>query len=119
MHSNLPTIGFLLGLISLCIGTLCLRYAWSRMPGTRLRAIPAVLGLACSVAVSVLGDYRPGPDEHIMGFPFLSMAFLRRKGLWLDYLGPFTILALVANAYVGFTLPFIVYASWLLARRRR
>jgi len=117
MRSNLPNVGLLLGVVMLALGTWSVRFSWQRI-GSGRRHMLAVIGVACAVAVFMLGEYRPSPTERYVGFPFLAIAFIKRGNVWLDYLGPFTVPALVANAYVGFTVPFITASAWLLVRRR-
>jgi hypothetical protein len=72
----------------------------------------SLLGLICAAVLFLVGGYRPSPVEQYFGLPFFSFAFIKRNGMWLDYLGPLTIPALLGNAYVGFTLPFMVAEAW-------
>jgi len=55
--------------------------------------IPAFIigGTACGITLLLLGQYYMSPTERVLGFPFLSAVFIKRRGMWLDYLGIFTI----------------------------
>jgi hypothetical protein len=116
--SNLPNIGLVLGIVLLALGTWGIRFSWRRV-STKSRYVLLVIAVGCAVAVIATGEYRPSATERYIGFPFLSVAFIKRGEVWLDYLGPLTIPALLANAYVGFTLPFIAASVRLFARSRR
>jgi hypothetical protein len=65
----------------------------------------------------VFGEYHPSPTERYFGLPFLSFAWIKRDGHWRDYLGPFTLPALLGNVFVGFGLPFVVVEAGRLLRK--
>jgi hypothetical protein len=55
----------------------------------------------------------------IYGVPFMSAVFQKREGVWEDFVGPLTLPAFIANAAVGFLLPFWLWAIYLKLRQRR
>ena len=120
MTSVLPNIGLLAGIPLLALGTWGLRRSWPQLT-LRARSVSVIAAIACAIGILAWGEYSPSQTEKYIGFPFLSVAFIRRGGHVRDYLGPLTVPALVANAYIGFTIPFLVLvvAVWQLARRRR
>ncbi|HXH41386.1 MAG TPA: hypothetical protein VNN08_22350, partial [Thermoanaerobaculia bacterium] len=81
------------------------------------RVVVTLIGVVLGFGVLAVGDYYMSPTEHVIGFPFLALMFIKKRGVWLDYLGPFTVPALLANGYVGFTLPFIAASVWLRSRQ--
>ena len=119
----LPIIGFVIGPLTLIGGAYAARFVVRstnralRSDGFRIRIAVILLGLASAVLVSCI-KYYPNPDTMVYGFPFLSFIFQKGGGQWLDFMGPLTIPALVANAAAGFLLPFIVTAFLLRPDRR-
>jgi hypothetical protein len=117
----LPMVGLVLGLVLLIAGAWAVRSVWRltrqhlHEGGRRIRVATVLAGVAGAVLVSMI-KYYPNRDTMIYGFPFVSFVFERRNGQWLDFVGPLTVPALLANASAGFVLPFVVVA---LHNRRR
>ena len=112
----LPIVGLLVGLGLLWPSVWSIRYVWKRTADTqtqraRLRLAITVLGLISACLVSSIGYYAD-PVTRVIGFPFLSVVFQKRGDGWLDFLGPLTIPALLANAFLGFALPFLLVTVW-------
>lgn len=117
----LPIVGLVLGLALLVVGYRSSRLVWCRTAaqirpdGLRIRIATILVAVATSAGVSSL-KYYPDANTMVYGFPFASFIFQRRHGQWLDFVGPLTVPALLANAVVGFLLPFV--AALLLLKKR-
>ena len=116
---NIPVVTFVIGVAILYIGSLNVASFFRATSAINRRVLWVGLGIASAVALFALAEYLPSADERYFGLPFFSFAFVRKNGVWRDYLGPLTLPALIANAYVGFTLPFIGLGAWRRIRKAR
>ena len=89
----------MIGLVLLLVGTICLRVAWRQSPERAHRFTLLEVGASCALALLIAGHYNMSPTERVTGFPFLSFMFIKKRGMWLDYLGILTLPAMIANAY--------------------
>ena len=118
-----PLLGCVFGLAALIAGYYSVRLVWRetyREPkGRRLasRAVLLLLGFIATIPIGSI-NYQVAPTISIYGFPFLSAVFEKRDGRWLDFVGPLTLPAFLANAIVAIVLPFILAACYLRLRGR-
>lgn len=120
----LPLIGIVIGIPLLIGGVYCIRFVWRRpaVASVKQKLITrwacAIMG--CVIAGPVMSfNYFTDARTHVFGFPFFSYVFQKRESVWLDFVGPLTIPAIVANAFVGFSLPFIAAAALVYLGRFR
>ena len=106
------------GVITVTAGCLGALYIWLLYESKRISwlwILPTLFAIAVGFGLGhILFDftYYPSKNVRVVGFPFVAAVFeLQPGGLWMDFVGPWTLVYALGNFFVGLTAPVAVLAT--------